>query len=225
MRERFKNVLEQRDTTIDFTPLFAGESTIASCIQTLGVRTDLTELEKLANLTSEELSRIEQLEYEIAQLRGQDVSKRMTSLRQDVKDLRGLLASLEAADFVLGDAAASGIQGTVENLERTKSEAERSGAEQFKAEFLSEVGTEVWREFVASAKALADAEAKRGVAYPSKEDRCLLCRQPLSRQAIDLIQRLWKFVESDSAARIEAVRRSCAAKRRQRVANQLRPRN
>ena len=179
------------------------------------MRTDLTELEKLANLTSEELSRIEQLEYEIAQLRGQDVSKRMTSLRQDVKDLRGLLASLEAADFVLGDAAASGIQGIVENLERTKSEAERSGAEQFKAEFLSEVGTEVWREFVASAKALADAEAKRGVAYPSKEDRCLLCRQPLSRQAIDLIQRLWKFVESDSAARIEAVRRSCAAKIRE----------
>ena len=77
------------------------------------------------------------------------------------------------------------------------------------------MGTEVWREFVSSAKALADAEGKRGEAYPGENDKCLLCRQPLSEQAVDLIQRLWGFVDSDSAVRLQTARRSCAAEIRE----------
>ncbi len=215
VRERFRNVLEQRDTTIDFAALFVGESAIAGRIQTLGPFTDLAELETFAHLAPEELSRIEQLEYEIAQLRGQDVSKRVSGLRQEAINLRGLLSSLEAADLMLGGAGVSRIRGIVEKLESAKGEAERSGAEQFKVEFLNEVGTELWREFVSSAKALADAEGKRGEAYPGENDKCLLCRQPLSEQAVDLIQRLWGFVESDSAVRLQAARRLCAAEIRE----------
>jgi AAA domain-containing protein len=215
VRFRLKVVLEQRNKTVDFGPLFTGASKVATHISTLGASTDLVELQKLATLTPDEHSRILQLQREIVQLKAQDVPKRVASLRQGSRDLRSLLSFLAVSELSVGDEATSVVEHLVTNLQRTRQDAERSGAEQFKSSFFTEVGTETWREFVAAARSLAESEGKRGAAYPSHEDRCLLCRQALSDEAIDLIQRLWGFLASDSTAQFGLAQGACKSKIRE----------
>jgi energy-coupling factor transporter ATP-binding protein EcfA2 len=215
VRTRFKLLLDQRDTTVDFAALFVGASAVSNYIQALGAQTDLEQLKELADLADEEQLKIVQLGNDIAQLKAQDIPNRVLSLRQSERDLRELRSSIEVSEQNLGAAVVSEVNDIIENLQNAKQDAESSGTEQFKSEFLDQVGTKVWREFVAAAKYLADAEAVRGIAYPSHDDRCILCRQPLSEEAIDLIQRLWGFLKSDSAARFEAAQASCVARIRE----------
>ena len=215
VRERLRTVLSQRDRSLDLTPLFVGSSKIAAHVQSLGADTDLKELGRLSKMGPEDVARITELEAEIAQLRTQDPVKKAMELRRNAADLRSLLRAIEAAEAALGDNALSQVRTLTESLQTAKKEAERSGAEQFQTDLLHEVGTEAWREFVAAAKSLAEAEAKRGAAYPQKDDPCLLCRQPLSAAAVDLIQKLWGFVGSNAAARLATIRASCAARIRE----------
>lgn len=199
VRERLRALLNQRDQNLDFTPFFVGFSKIVPHIQNLGADTDLRELSKLSKMSPEEISRILALENEIAQLKTQDPAKKAAELRRSAADLRNLLRAIEACEAELGDNARSQMQALTKSLQDAKTEAQRSGAEQFKTELLHEVGTDVWREFVIAAKSLAEAE-DRGRAYPQKDDPCLLCRQPLSAAAVGLIQKLWEFVSSNSGA-------------------------
>jgi wobble nucleotide-excising tRNase len=48
--------------------------------------------------------------------------------------------------------------------------------------------------------------------YPAEGDRCLLCRQPLSQDAVNLIRSLWEFLASDATARFEVAQAACNAK-------------
>jgi len=215
VRLRFRAVLEKQDKAVDFGPLFPGASRVATHISTLSENTDLSELQKLAALTPEENSRIVQLHNEVLQLKAQDVPKRVASLRQGSRDLRSLLSHLDASELAVGAEAVSVVERLVTNVRRTRQDAESSGAEQFKSSFFAEVGTEAWRQFVAAAKSLAEAEGKRGAGYPVRDDRCLLCRQTLSDEAIDLIQRLWGFLASDSTSQFELAQRACKSKIRE----------
>lgn len=86
------------------------------------------------------------------------------------------------------------------------------GADQFKAESLAQIGTLAWLQFIKAAKALADAEASRGQTYPTPNDACLLCHQTLSPAAIDLIDRIWKFLQSDVQERVSKAEAACDQK-------------
>ncbi len=211
VRVRLRRLLDDRDAPHAFGALFPGPSTVSARIETLGAQTDVREFEKLAHLSEAEQARILELEMQIAQLKSQDIPSRTASLRQDAKDLTALLSSLTCSGRLLGEEAVSEVKGLLENLRSTKLDAERSGAEQFNFDLFAQVGSEVWREFVEAAKSLADSEATGG-SYPSLGDHCLLCRQPLSYEAVSLIRRLWEFLASNATTRFEAAQRACGTR-------------
>jgi len=74
----------------------------------------------------------------------------------------------------------------------------------FLIDYFTQTGNDEWYQFVQAAKELATAETKRGERepYPQEGDQCLLCYQALSNEALDLIRRLWKFLEDDIMERL-----------------------
>ena len=81
------------------------------------------------------------------------------------------------------------------------------GNEQFNVDFFHHTGGDLWQDFVAAAHALASAESSPEQPYPQPGSRCLLCHQPLSAEATELLKRLWAFLEGAaqaSLARAEA---------------------
>ena len=220
VRSRLKNVLDNRNVPHALNPFFPGESAVATQIQALGPKSDLKVIEKLAMLSEKDHARIQEIETEIAQLKTDDISKRRTELLQNAADLRRLSSSLLASEDVVGASSASIVEGLLNDLQKTKRDAEISGTERFKMDFFAQVGTEIWREFLVAAKSLAQAEAPDG-SYPRQGEPCLLCRQPLSQEATALVHNLWEFLGSDATARFEAAQLACAMKQRELEAANL----
>jgi ABC-type sulfate/molybdate transport systems ATPase subunit len=202
VRFRFRLLLDQRDVSNSFSSLFSGMSTVVAQIQNLGADTDLKAMEKLSALSVDEEKRALELQGRIAQLSTHDIPKRIAALRQDASDLRSLLRSLGSCEHALGTNAVAETRTLIDGFEKARHDAQEFGVEQFNFAAFSQIGTEVWREFVAAAKSLADAESKSG--YPAAGNHCLLCRQPLSAEAVDLIRKLWDFLASDATTRLEA---------------------
>lgn len=214
VRSRLKRLLDQRDVPHNLSALFRGDSEVSFHVQRLSADSDLKTIEGLAQLNEKERARIKELEGEIARVKSEDIPTRAAELRKQAADLRRFISSLAAAEELYGEAAANAIHELLNNRESAKRDAERSGAERFRIDSFSQVGTEVWREFLLAAKSLADAEEPDGT-YPLKESQCLLCRQQLSSDAADLIRHLWSFLASDATAKFEAAEAACSVKRRE----------
>jgi ABC-type cobalamin/Fe3+-siderophores transport system ATPase subunit len=209
VRERLRKVIEAKSAEHTFNAFFPGDSSISREITNLSARTDVAVLERAAVLSTDDEARILDLDQQIAEVKSRNIPKRIGTLNQEVKDLRKLIAQLDETALALGTTPEAEAKALITELDSRRQEAERVGADQFRFEQFTQVGRNVWREFIGAAKALADAEAQRGTSYPQPGDACLFCRQTLSPQSMDLINRLWKFLTSGAPARFQTAQAAC----------------
>ncbi len=206
VRGRLRRLIESKDGDHNFGLLFEGDSSINRTIGSLSADTDLESLRQVSNLTGEEKAFIENLETEIVELKSRDVARLLEKRRREISDLNNLIQAISRAESALDQRAVVEVTQLLSDLRSRQEELERSGVDQFKFDRFTQVGSDVWQEFVVAAKTLADAEATRGATYPQTDDYCLLCRQPLSGDAITIINKMWNFVSSDAQARLDTAR-------------------
>jgi hypothetical protein len=212
VRDQIRALIEARDTEHNFHLFFEGESAVKNLITKLDVQTDVEQLARLSELTAEDKATIDNLERHVAELKLLNVAKQIEKRRQEIRDLDNLINAIQKAQTALGDSAVAETSALTSEVRARREEAESSGVNQFRFERFTQVGSEVWREFVASAKALANAEGRRGEPYPAPGDHCLLCRQPLHAVELNVIQRLWDFLASDAQSRLQAAEAGSTAK-------------
>jgi hypothetical protein len=209
VRERIRTAIDEYDKAQDFHLLFDGESQVRQIVLSLGPMTNLQSLESLAKLSEDEKSLLVGLERKIAELRLLDIPKQIAKRRQEIDDIENLKKALIASRSALSDSAKAEIATLIERVNRAGVEVEKSGVNQFTSDAFIHVGTTEWIEFLASAKVLADAEIGYGRMYPAPGAPCLLCRQPLSADAVVLLERLWEFLRSDAQAGLESAQCAC----------------
>jgi ABC-type Mn2+/Zn2+ transport system ATPase subunit len=215
VRERLRKLIETKLAPHSFSVFFDGESAVSREITNLSATTDVATLRKAAVLSTDEQYRVPELEQHIAVLKSRNIPKRVATLKQEVKDLEKLIHLVGNTASALGSSAHLEVEKLTTELEARRADAARLGADQFRFEQFTQVGTDVWREFIGKARALADAESQHGTSYPQSGDPCLLCRQALSPQATDLINRLWGFLASDAPARFQAAQVACRSRAEQ----------
>jgi energy-coupling factor transporter ATP-binding protein EcfA2 len=215
VRERLRRLIELKSAAHNFGPFFPGDSFVSREITSLNATSNIAGLEKAAAVSAEDEKLMVELEQRIALLKSRNVPQRISTLRLEVKDLQRLLTQVDATAAAIGTEAEGEVRSLVEDLAARRQEAERVGSDQFKFAQFTQVGTDVWREFVGSAKALADAESQRRTLYPQLGDSCLFCRQTLSPESIDLINRMWEFLSSEAPARFESAQRACSTRTQQ----------
>jgi recombinational DNA repair ATPase RecF len=203
VRERVRILIETRDSSPRFHESFDWDSAIKSLLVDLKADTDIRILEKHSTLTEADIARIEQLEKELAQLRLLDPLKEIETKRQEKRDLQNLVDSLSSMETALGETSEHEVQVLIDDVLARRKEVEQSGAQQFQSNHFSQVGTDLWREFLTVARRLSEAEGKSKDEYPKPGNYCLFCDQALSQDSIDLIRRFWKFLESDAKVRLE----------------------
>jgi len=212
VRDRVRILIERHEEPNSFQAFFDGESQVKNQVANLDAYANLDALGKIAKLTPEEKTAAAALEKETAELKLLDVSKQAEKRRQEIRDIRNLILAMQTAQTELGESVAAEVADLINKRRICREAVERSGAKQFEFEPFSQIGTDTWRQFLISAKALADGEGTRGTAYPSLGDHCLLCRQALSNEAIDLIGRLWAFLASDAQAQFSRAESACTTK-------------
>jgi len=202
VRRRLQSLVAERTRENPFAPLFPEDTTVRQRILALDAKTDLKALRELSKLSADDEAAIQQLDRQIARLKIEEIPEKIANMDLVIDDLRALSERLVAIERELADEQLAEIPGRLEEWQ-TRSELARSlSAEGFAAEGLEQTGSPVWTRFIEAARALAQAESAVGRPYPIAGKPCLLCHQPLSRDAAELIRRFWKFLEGDAQTQL-----------------------
>jgi len=212
VRNRLKARVDECLQPHCFDALFQGESEISNLIADLGPDTDLDALRRMATLSPDERNRIGELDVEIARLKTQDVPKRIAELEQRIDDLERLIDQLREAQEGLSEEAVEDVHHILMVYLDQQAISQRVSVDQFRSEHFVQTGSKAWYQFIEAAKALADAEQAPDRPYPQTDSRCLLCQQPLSADARDLLLRLWAFLEGEAQRALEGAQRALRAK-------------
>lgn len=209
VRERLSVLVEAQSKQIDFIPLFqGGDSSIRNMISELNAKTDLDSLKKESELTEADQTRMTALDKSIAELKTKNISKQIADLEKAQTDLNGLRDKINSLSGKLADGVVKNVCDSINEFNTADSLAKKIGIDQFKTKFFTQTGTDTWYDFVKTAKALSEQEQVEDKPYPQEDDRCLLCHQPLSKEARELILKLWKFLEGEAQAALNTAIRN-----------------
>ena len=173
----------------------------------ISAKSNVAQLELLAQLSDEEKQRLSTLEADLAQDPKRAAGK-IADRRTRLDDLRGkLLKAVQAssgASFASRDALKSDWE--------TKAEAAKVASDAlFAASPLPDVGKATWANLWEAARKYSDC-----VAYPEKtfpdpggqDELCVLCQQPLGQQAIERRMTFEAFVKGTTKAEEEAAKKA-----------------
>lgn len=206
----------------NFGLMFQGNSAVTELIANLSPETSLEKLRQIATLTQEEKKRIGDLDnIEIPKLKTLDIPSHVTKLTNTIRYLEYLTKCLSEVESKSSDDAISNIGKSVEIYLERLSVAQRVSIDQFKSEHFTQTGSDVWHSFIVAAKALAEAERISSELYPEADDHCLLCQQPLTTEARNLLLRLWAFLEGEAQAKLSEAQTILEEKRSALIAIDL----
>lgn len=211
VRQRLDAEIEQRTRPNPFAPLFPGETDVAKLVASLGSSTDLQALRRLGTLSPDEKRQLADLDLRIAQLKSESIVEQIAETGQVIADLEKLSARLAILERELGDDRITEIGTSLAEWHTRDAAARALSMEKFKTDYFHQTGSDLWHAFISAAHDLAQAESVPGQPYPQAESRCLLCHQPLSLEARDLLQRLWTYLEDDAQTRLADAESALAA--------------
>ena len=203
--EAFKKIEEKitaditnKSATKDYPSLFDGESDIKNVLNTLSAKTQIDDLKKLIPITEEEKNNRSEFEEQKAQLQTLKKDKEIA----DLNDYKALLTTLKESiadnnKFFTAESL-SKIKTAISDCLSKYDTAKTEGIENFKTDKIMNVGSKEWKDFIAAAQDFAKQQVGDNETYPKADEYCILCQQPLSIEAQELIASYWVFIKSQS---------------------------
>ncbi|WP_142849527.1 AAA family ATPase [Telmatospirillum sp. J64-1] len=209
--DRIKAVLDSKIVTLKgqvplaiSNPTLSTETAAGSYIFGLSAKSNISQLDKLAELSEQESVRLSTLETDFAQ----DPKRAVARLENQRGEVERLQTTLQALIGATSSAAFAEIN-TLRKAHGDAVEAASVASQQlFSASPLPEVGQAAWQKLWEAARTYADTVAYPGRTFPSSEPDtlCVLCQQPLSAEAIARQQTFESFVKSSTKADEAAAR-------------------
>ena len=203
--EAFKKVEEKlnaditvKSTPKDYSSLFDGESDIKSALNNLSAKTKIADLKKLIPITEEEKAKRSSLEEQKAQLQALKKDKEIADLNIYKTLLTTLKTSITGNNKFFTSESLAEIKTAISDSISKDVIAKTDGIEKFKTDKIINVGSKEWKEFIGAAQAYAKQQESENETYPKDGDNCILCLQPLSDEALKLIESYWVFIKSQS---------------------------
>jgi energy-coupling factor transporter ATP-binding protein EcfA2 len=202
VRKRLKEKIEQVEGPGEFEKYFTGESKVRTLIEKIGAETNINELEKLAELTESEENRIHELEVEIGKI---GLGQHKEEIEKQIHNLRMLHSWLTEASELFDQQEISKTNRKIERYQKLQERAKELSIESFQHEKFSQIGSELWGDFIRTAYQLADAESQDEKSYPQEDDVCLLCHQTLDQDTRELILKLWDYLAGEVRSEIQDI--------------------
>jgi len=196
VRSRLAKKVEDCCQPCEYSAVFQGNSEVNRIISTLNPQTDIKRLNELATLSDIEKKLRSELAIEIANAALDKVKEQIEKLNKHVQVLENLAAQLIQADEQLSDVHIEEINQTIRHHERCLHAVNLLDKNYFQNDQLPVVGTPNWQRFLEAAQDWSND--KVGNKYPKEGDPCLLCQQPLSKEASRLILQMWEYLKGDA---------------------------
>ena len=188
-------------------PQLSADTAAGAFVRGLSAKSNVAQLNLLAQLSDVEVQRLTALETDLAQdpkRAAAKITNQKTRLDDGVIKLRKLVESTSTTSFAARDALKSDWD--------TKADTAKLASEAlFAASPLPDVGKATWRALWEAARKYSD-----GVAYPEKtfpeaigaDEVCVFCQQPMSPDAIERRVTFETFVKGSTKAEEEAAEKA-----------------
>jgi hypothetical protein len=201
--KRLENKLQEdvklRQAFNPFPDLFDGDSDIKIIINRLSVNTKMAELKKYLPFTEEDRRNKEKIdkEYDEVYIASKGKDKEMAQLEKIKHLLKEAKINVEKINKYFSDEALKKVSRIINDFVVNDKLAKQEGISRFKTELISGVGSPEWKSFIVAAGTYAGKQKLEAV-YPMDGDHCLLCQQPLTIEAKELISSYWIFIKSEA---------------------------
>lgn len=183
-----------------FLVRFSRDTTVYTKVESLGVTTDIRELQQLASVSAEEEAALPALKERLEALRSQTPEARATLLRND-KDVLSRVAALLQ---VVGAFDAVEYESLRQALVNAAERHDRASKTAFEGVDVPGVLGDAWQAFVHAGEAyIQEVEAAE---YPTREAPCAYCRQPLTEKAEALVRKLREYADGALKKEVEISR-------------------
>lgn len=197
--------LHSVSTPVDLSNL-EGDTNVGRFVASLSTSTTEEDIDDLASLSEEDLSRIAELLKQIAQLVAEDPLVKARSLKQKAARIRNFKVKLAAAIEAISPESVSEFQKNAETMVVERAASELAAKEQFGSFVLKGVGSDVWRSLWDSARAYSEEYAYPDIPFPNLNEgsACPLCQQKLSQDAKDRFVSFDEFVKGEAKKKADA---------------------
>lgn len=189
---------QSENTANDLSALFDGNSEIKTLVQNLKAETKIDDLKKYTPFSNEDKSQREviQKQYDELLLASKGKEKEIKTL----EGIKSLLAqnkqAIEKLNQYFTTEVITKVTTAITDCKTKAATAKAEGIENFETDKIQGIGTQEWKGFIMAAETFAKKQKEENAVYPESGDNCLLCQQPLSEEAQQLISNYWTFIKS-----------------------------
>lgn len=187
--------INAKQSVNNFIDLFDGLSEIRTLLLNLSGKTDIKILKKYIPFT--EIDKKEkdekQKEYDEILLASRNKQKEtliLNNLNQLLSNSREAILNLNR---FFNDDHLNATNFAIKNCLQKEAAAKKEGLQNFSNDSIKSIGSVEWKNFIFAAEKFAK---KQNEIYPNESDSCILCHQPLPKDAQKLISNYWIFIKS-----------------------------
>ncbi|HRN46452.1 MAG TPA: AAA family ATPase [Niabella sp.] len=181
-----------------FIDFFYNDTTVKKLVASLSGSSDAKVFKEKSKISPAEIKNLAALEKNLIDLKKIDVSKKVKNLKKIKEQLDEFKEELETINEYFSEAAIGQLKKLVQEYIHNKKLSASEGLAQFETENIGSIGSDEWKDLLVAAKNFAEIQYDDEDLYPADNDFCLLCNQPLSKEAKKLIEAYWKFLTSNA---------------------------
>lgn len=205
VQELLESDIRNNNPTNDFVDFFDNDTTVKKLVDSLSGSSDIKVFQEKSKVTPEELTKLASLEKSLIDLKKVDVAKKVKGLRKIQEQLGELKEEFETLNEYFSATEIGKLKKLIHDYLHNKQLSASEGLAQFKTENIGSIGSDEWKELLIAAKAFAEIQYDDEDLYPADKDFCLLCHQPLSKEAKQLIEAYWKFLTSNAEKNLQQI--------------------
>lgn len=197
-----KEKTERERDVVFVSPGWKPGTKAGKLLSALNARSDIKALDALANVSSEERARHEQLCADLAR----DPVKAAAEQELYASQLGSMASALKSVEENASDEVLSKLKSASDDARSKRRAAALAADQNFKATTLPGVGGDIWRAMWDATKRYAEHHAYPGKAYPDGhgDQRCVLCQQELDDEARTRLSEFDAFVRADTEREAQA---------------------
>ncbi len=195
---KLNSEISSKQTPNNFDVWFDGESEIKTLVQGLTAQTNISDLNKHTPFTEKDKAdkAIIEKKYDELALVSKSKDKEILKLENIKKNLSDNKKTIEAINSYFTTDYLTYVANSITDCIEKEATAKAEGIDSFKTDKIQNIGTAEWKNFIVAAENFAKQQKENETVYPEDNDNCLLCHQPLSENAENLIKNYWTFIKS-----------------------------
>lgn len=184
----------------EFEKFFVNDNAIKSAIANLGANSNEEELIELKTYTEEDAAKLAELIAKRQELKALDIPKKIAELQKLLSQIVEFTSRLQTILDCLKPENIGHYKSLMTSFHKFQELAKQEGVSCLEDYNIEGLGSNEWKEFIKASKNYASGiDANReGEIYPSENDNCLFCLQPLSEKENSLINSYWNLLKSEA---------------------------